>query len=474
MLDDIFHPRSIAVVGASTGSAAMFTKMFLDTLIEWGYEGGIYPINPKSETVSGLGTYPSLLEVPGPVDHVISLIPAAALPQLIQDSIVKGVKCVHMFTAGLNETGEEDGRRLQEELAAMARGGGVRVLGPNCIGLYCPESRISYASDFPREAGRVAFIAQSGGYTYLAVRMAAVRGVRFSKVAGYGNASDINEIDLLEYLGSDPDTDIICAYVEGTGNGQRLLSVLAGITPKKPVIVIKRGRTEGGRRGTRSHTGALAGDDKVWGAVFEQAGVIRVEDVEEMVDMLVTFLFMPVPRGRNAIMIGVGGGASVRAADECETGGLRLPPVPDELMMEVNQHIPLAGSMLRNPIDVLTEAHGGLPSWVAIIKALDSWDEADMFLWQMSPDMQPIRSEAFNLFVVEARKGMLEEYKKLRKPKAVVVHTVETLTGLKDLDIVRAGCAEHRIAFYPSVYRAARAISRYMDYHGCRERQAES
>ncbi|NQT47523.1 MAG: CoA-binding protein [Chloroflexi bacterium] len=472
-LDDIFHPRSIAVVGASAGPENIHTQMFLDTLIQFGYEGELYPINPKSEPVFGLKTYPNLEEVPGPVDHVISLIPAAVAAQLIRDSISKGVKTVHFFTAGFDETGEPDGKRLQGELASLACSGGVRILGPNCVGIYCPESRISYAADFPKEAGRVSFVAQSGGYTYLAVRMAAARGVRFSKVAGYGNASDINEIDLLDYLSSDPDTEIICAYIEGTRDGQRLLKVLAEAAAKKPVVVIKRGHTEAGSRGVRSHTGSLAGDDKVWEAAFRQAGVIRVQDVEEMVDMMVTFLFLSLPQGRNVVVLGVGGGASVRASDECEAGGLRLPPVPDDLRAKVNRYIPLAGSMLRNPMDVLAEPHGN-PVWVPILKALDGWEEADMLLWQMSPEMEPLRGEIFSRFIIDVRAGMLEAFKHLRKPKAIVVHAVETLSGLEELDAIRAKCAENRIAFYPSVYRAAQAISRCMDYYDWRERQARS
>ena len=463
-LHDIFHPRSIAVVGASAGPVNIHTQMFLDTLIQFGYKGKIYPINPKFDQVSGLKAYPSIQDVPGPVDLVTSLIPAAATPQLLRDCAARGVKTVQLFTAGFAETGEEDGERLQEELVSIARSGGVRIIGPNCVGIYCPESGIGYAPDFPKETGRVAFIAQSGGYTYLAVRMGASRGVRFSKVVGYGNASDIDEIDLLDYLAGDPQTDIIGAYIEGTRDGQRLLRVLTEAAAKKAVIIIKKGGTEAGSRGTASHTGTLAGDEKVWDVALKQAGAIRVEDVEEMVDVMTTFLFMPLPRGRKAVVVGAGGGASVRASDECEVGGLRLPPIPEELRMELKRFVPLAGSMLRNPVDVLAEAHGEAV-WIALLRALDNWEEADMLLWQVCPEMEPFRESAFRQFVVEMRGNMLEVFKGLKKPKAVAVHAVETRPGLEELDAIREMCQEHKIAFYPSLYRAARAISRYMDYH---------
>jgi acyl-CoA synthetase (NDP forming) len=385
--------------------------------------------------------------------------------------VAKKVKAVQLFTAGFDETGDHEGSRLQEELVRIARSGGVRIIGPNCVGIYCPESRISFASDFPREAGKVGFISQSGGYTYLAVRMGAVRGLRFSKVVSYGNASDINESELLEYLAHDPETEIITAYIEGTRDGQRLLRALAEATAEKPVIVIKKGRTEAGSRGTRSHTGALAGNDTVWDAAFRQAGVIRVEDIEELVDVLVAFLFMPLPAGRNVAVVGAGGGASVRASDECEAGGLTLPPISDEVKAALNQVVPLAGSMLRNPVDILAEPHGST-MWVPVLRMLDGWDEADMLLWQFSPEMEPVEEDVFQKFVIEARSGMLDVFKTFRKPKAVAVHSVESLYGLKELDAIRTRCAENRIAFYPSVYRAARAISRYVDYNEQRERRA--
>ncbi len=469
--DDFFHPRSVAVVGASAGPFNIHSQMFLDSLLQFGFRGEIYPINPKFDQVSGLRAYPSIAEVPGPVDLVTSLIPAEATPQLVRDCVTKRVKAVQLFTAGFAETGEEEGRRLQDELVSIARGGGVRVIGPNCVGIYCPASGICYASDFPKETGRVGFITQSGGYSYLAIRMAAARGVRFSKSVSFGNASDVDEVELLEYLSGDPETDVIGAYIEGTKDGQALLRVLAEAAARKPVIIIKRGRTEAGVRGAQSHTGVLAGDFRVWDAAFRQAGVIPVEDVEELVDMLVTFLFLPLPGGRRAVVVGAGGGAGVRASEECESGGLDVPRVPDALRAELNRYVPLAGSMLRNPVDILAEPHGDAV-WRPVLMALDRWEEADILLWHVSPDMEPLRESNIRQMIVEVRGGMLEAFKSVRKPKAVAVHAVETGAGLEELDAIRQMCQEHRIAFYPSLYRAARAIVRYMDYHQRRRGRA--
>ena len=460
-LDYIFQPRSIAVVGASMGPWNAATNLFLDTLAQFGYKGEVYPINPKWDEVSGLKSYPNVRDVPGPVDHVISLIPAAATRQLLEDCAAKGVKTVHLYTSGFAETGEEDRTRLQDELVSIARSGGIRIIGPNCMGIYYPHSGISYCADFPREPGTVGFISQSGSYSILVTRGAAARGVRFSKVVSYGNASDINETDLLEYLAHDRETEVIAAYIEGTRDGKRLRKVLTEAAAKKPVIIIKKGGTAAGIRGALSHTGALAGNDAVWEALLKQTGAIRVEDLEEMIDLLVTFQFFPLPRGRKVAVVGLGGGASVRASDECERGGLTLPPAPEALVTEIEPIVPVAGSMLRNPFDMGNYRN----DWAAAIKCIDGWAELDMFLWQIAPEIEPFIEGIYRQFCREMRGRILEAFHGMQKPTAVVVHGVEASHGLETLETVRTMCAELKMPFYPSVYRAARAISRYVEYN---------
>lgn len=466
-LDYIFQPRSIAVVGASMGPWNAATNLFLDTLIQFGYKGEVYPINPKWDEVSGLKSYPNVRDVPGPVDHVISLIPAEATRQLLEDCVDKGVNTVHLYTSGFAETGEEDRSRLQDELVSIARSGGIRIIGPNCMGIYYPRSGISYCADFPREPGNVGFISQSGSYSILVVRGAAARGVRFSKVVSYGNASDISETDLLEYLAHDRETEVIAAYIEGTRDGKRLRRVLIEAAAKKPVIIIKKGGTAAGSRGALSHTGALAGNDAIWEALLRQTGAIRVEDLEEMIDLLVTFQFFPLPRGRKVAVVGLGGGASVRASDECERGGLTLPPAPEALVTEIERIVPVAGSMLRNPFDLGNYRN----DWAAAIKRIDGWAEPDMFLWQIAPEIEPFIEGFYRQFCREVRGRILEAFHGLQKPAAVVVHGVEASYGLETLETMRTMCAERKVPFYPSVYRAARAINRYVEYHERRGRK---
>ncbi len=459
-LDPIFCPRSVAVVGAAPGPFNPHTQIFLYPLAEFGFKGDIYPINPRVEDILGLKAYCNVRDVPGPLDYVICIIPASGTKQLVEDCVAKGVKALHLYTAGFAETGEYQKGRLQGELVEMARGGGLRIIGPNCMGVYNPRSGLSYAPDFPKEPGNVAFISQSGSYSLLLVRGAAARGIRFSKVVSYGNASDVNEVDLLDYLADDPETEMIGCYLEGTRDGPGLAKAMGKAASRKPLIVIKKGTTEAGRRGASTHTGAMAGDDAVWDALIRQAGAIRVEDFEEMIDLMVTLAFMPPPSGSRAVLLGVGGGASVRASDECEHGGLTLPPLPESLQSEIAQFVPPAGCMLRNPVDPGHYAH----DWAALLKALDAWTGADMILWQIAPDIEALQRDFFIQYVNDQRRHIFEVLRTLSKPKAVIVHGAESENALAVFASQRKMCQEGHIPFYPSIHRAAKAIRRFIDY----------
>jgi acyl-CoA synthetase (NDP forming) len=208
------------------------------------------------------------------VDYVISTVPAKAAPGLIAECARKGVKAVHFCTAGFSETGEEEGLRLEPQLAALSKKTGIRIIGPNCMGIYCPASRLSFNTDFPKESGPVGLISQSGGNTESLIRRVVPRGVRFSKAISYGNACDLNESDFLEYLAGDPETEIIGLYIEGVKDGERFPQILRKAAEKKPVILLKGGITEGGARAALSHTGSLAGSEVIWRSLCNQLGVI--------------------------------------------------------------------------------------------------------------------------------------------------------------------------------------------------------
>jgi acyl-CoA synthetase (NDP forming) len=360
-IDYIFHPRSVAVVGVSPpqwGPAGVGTG-FLMALQDLGFEGPIYPVNPRHQEILGLKCYPSLLDIPGPVDHVIFSVPTRAVPQVVEDCVAKAVKSIHFFTSGFSETGEAEAAELERNIVARARGAGIRLIGPNCMGLYCPSGKIAFMPNSPVEPGPVGFLSQSGGNAGDVIFAAAPRGIRFSKIVSYGNAADINECELLEYLAEDPETEIVIAYIEGVRDGRRFFRALRRASKRKPVVVLKGGRTDAGGRAVFSHTASLAGSARVFDAALRQAGAVRVDSLDELVDMAVAFRFVGPPAGRGMGVVGPGGGFSVFAADEVNEAGLDLPDLSPAVQEELRRFTPVAGTSVRNPVDtnIIMEPH---------------------------------------------------------------------------------------------------------------------
>jgi len=378
-LDFLFHPNSVALVGITTAQTWHWTLTFLEGLLEIGFDRPLYLVNPKGGEIKGHKVYTSLKDVPGNVDYVIGLVNAQIAPRLVEECADKGVKAIHFCTAGFSETGEEERIKLENELAEIARKKGIRILGPNCMGIYCPQSRLSYSPEFPKESGPVGVISQSGGNSIFLVRQAALRGIRFSKVISYGNACDINESDLLEYLAKDADTKIIALYIEGIKDGKRFRRAMEEATKEKTVILLKGGATEGGARAAAGHTAALAGSKATWDALCKQLGIIKVSSIEEMIDVLVTLLFLPLLRGRNALLFGAGGGASVLIADEFESRGLRIPPIPPHIVAQIREFTPVAGNILRNPVDY-SQAMTNTEGVIKTFDILSRWEGIDLLV----------------------------------------------------------------------------------------------
>jgi len=378
-LDFLFHPSSIALVGITTAETWHWTLTFLEGLLEIGFDRPLYLVNPKGGEIKGHKIYTSLKDVPGNIDYVIGLVSAQIAPRLVEECAEKGVRAIHFCTAGFSETGEEDRVKLESELVEIARRKGIRILGPNCMGIYCPKSRLSYSPAFPKESGPVGVISQSGGNSIYLVRQAALRGVRFSKVISYGNARDINESDLLEYLANDVDTKIIALYIEGINDGIRFRRAMEAATKEKTVILLKGGATEGGARAAAGHTAALAGSRATWDALCKQLGIISVSSIEDMIDVLVTLMFLPLPRGRNAVLFGAGGGASVLITDEFERRGLTVPPLPREIVAQIREFTPIAGNILRNPVDY-SQAMMNPEGVVKTFDILSRWEGADFIV----------------------------------------------------------------------------------------------
>jgi len=350
-LDVVVQPESVALVGITVNNPDHWTRTFLDSLLAFGFDRPLYLVNPKGGEIDGRKVYTSLAEIPSTIDYVISTVPARASAGLVRECATKGTKVVHFCTAGFSEIGTEEGVALEQELVAAGRETSIRLLGPNCMGIYCPESRLAIDPDFPKESGSVAIISQSGANVNQLVRRSAQRGIRFSKAFSFGNACDINESDILEYLAEDNDTQTIAIYIEGVKDGRRFRRALERAAATKTVVLLKGGVTAGGSRAVFGHTGALAGRKETWEALCKQTGVISVSSMEDLVDVLIAREFMPLPQGYGTLVVGAGGGASVMMTDQIEEAGLTVPALSQEIVDRLREFSSDAGNILRNPID---------------------------------------------------------------------------------------------------------------------------
>lgn len=460
-LDSVFNAKSVAIAGVSTGSSG---QRFLNNLLSYGFKGKVYPLNPKGGEISGLKVYANIRDIPEPIDYVISCIPAVSAPQLIEDCAVKGVKAVSFYTAGFSEIGSEEGRELETEICRLAHNGIPRIIGPNCIGVYSPKAGLSFSASFPKDSGRVAFLCQSGGNTTSFVQAAAQRGVRFSKAVSYGNACDIDESDLLDYFTTDPETKIVAAYIEGVKDGQRFYRVLKELASKKPVIVLKGGYTEDGAGTAASHTGSLAGSGEVWEGVLQQTGAIRVYSLEELADMVVTFLYMSIPQGRRIGMFGAGGGASVLATDECAATGFSLPRLPEKIQEELRHLVTIeAGNILSNPLDLSSVSFD--ESFYNITKRLATYEEIDLVIAHVPLGIiLPFALSADEVldFLTDI---IIKIHREVNKPIAMVIHYLVSNDHWQATLNAQRKCYEAGVPAYNSIAGAAKAIDRFLRYH---------
>jgi acyl-CoA synthetase (NDP forming) len=467
-LDFLFRPRSIALAGVSadTGKPGP-AQWYLMSLIKFGYQGKIYPLHPAGGEIHGLKVYKNVAGIPGPVDYAVSAIPARHTPQFIRDCAAKGVKAVHLFTSGYSEVEDVAGKRLEEEVLQIARDGGVRLIGPNCMGIYCPSSGLTFAGDypdqdgFPSRSGPLGLISQSGGNCIYCIREASERGLFFSKAISYGNAADLNECDFLDYMTDDPDTKLIALYIEGIKDGERFKRILRRAVKAKPVIICKAGNTETGARACASHTSAIAGSAAIWQAVLSQLGVIQVDSMSELVDISVALAFMPVPHGRNVVVAGSGGGVGVQAADDIMGSGLSLPLLPAELRRTLhNIYGTEAGSMFRNPVDI--PPTGSKEHYVKAVQSIADSKYVDIIIMQFPLDLWALarRSVLMGRFMEVVT--VLKET--ISKPIAVVLHNSATVQARRLEEEARAHFTALELPVYPSISRAASAINRYIWY----------
>jgi len=467
--DRVFRPASVAIVGASSKMDSPGHD-YVRSLADSGFRGPIYPINPRAGEIAGLKAFPSLGEVPGDVDYVISCIPADGVLAMIDEARAKGVRTLHLFTGRFGETGDPRAAALERDVKAAADAAGIRIIGPNCMGVFDSASGMSFRPDLPREPGDVAFISQSGNNSVELMLHGAARGLRFSKVVSYGNALDLSEADFLEYLAGDATTRVVGAYIEGTQDGRRLLDALRRCAAKKPVVVLKGGRTGAGSRTAASHTAALAGRRQVWSAVLRQAGAFEVDTFDELIDMLVAFAFLaPAPGDRQpgratAVSVGVvggGGGRAVQSADVCEEAGLRVPALPEAVRAMLRERAPELADWVDNPVDQSILA-GSAVSGARVLELMLDAPELDALIANVGEDWVLGRPDA-----VDRMAHLVDRFadigRRAEKPIAFVLGPADSPdeTKWRAVEGGRQRLTDARLAVYPSVDRAARALSRY-------------
>ena len=348
----LFHPRSVAVIGASS-DATKFGGRTYSAMKARRYDGRLYAVNPGAAEVDGDRVYARVQEIPEPVDMAIIAVAAPRVVQAVADCAEKGVRAAQILTAGFRESGSAEGARWEEQIAAIARENGIKIVGPNCFGIYSPKSALTLLPglEFPSQSGPVGVFAQSGGFTSFLISKAIGLGIRFSKVVSYGNACDLNESDYLAYFEADDQTEMVGAYVEGVRDGRRFFEVAKRTSLRKPVFIWKGGLTALGSRAVASHTASLGGSKQIWEGFLRQTGVIPVTGIDEMIDLMVGFRWLPGLRGRRVCVVSGGGAITVAACDELDPAGLSMPGFSEQTQAAIRALLPASGNSVGNPLD---------------------------------------------------------------------------------------------------------------------------
>lgn len=347
-LKRLFKPASVAVIGASEvpGKAA---ERRTRSLIQGGYPGKIFLINPKRDRLFDRKAYPSILDIGEEVDLVMVVVAPKLIPQAVTDSVKMRAKGIVIITAGLGETGEE-GKKIEAEILRIATEGGAKIIGPNCSGLFSAAGGMNLLGVPPIQKGPLAVIAQSGNIIDSITHYAEMRGVGLSHIISAGNAIGVKFHEYIEYLGQDEETKAILMYMEGIKEGGEIVRAAREVSKKKPIVILKVGRSKAGARAAASHTGSLAADDAIVDAAFRQAGIVRVTNVDEMFDVAMSFANMPLPKGNRVAIVSEGGGDNSVAADNAEHFGLEVPVLPQATQEKIRPFL-LAGMPASNPID---------------------------------------------------------------------------------------------------------------------------
>ena len=461
----VFRPTSVAVAGVSAAAAHWGGgQMFLNAVRRMGKIDHVYALNPKGGRLAdGSPIYRSLHDVPGPAEFLISAVPASAVLGLLEDAAATGVKVIHLFTAGFRETGQGDRSALEEQVRERARAAGIRLVGPNCMGVYSSIGGMAWDTSLPRRVGRIGVVSQSGMLASGMLAGGERRGLAFSHAVSYGNASDLTESDFLDFFADDGATDLVLAYIEGVTDGSRFLRAAKRVGLRKPLVVVKGGLTESGRRAASSHTGSLAGSAQVWAAVSRQSGLISVGSVDEALDMAVALQRLAPLPGPRVALIGSGGGASVLAADACERHGVPVPWFSDATQRRLRESTPLAGNSVRNPLDHMQLFSGS--DFPALVATIADDPHIDFLCVHFGTDRNvrqgPGGADA-------SHPQLLRDLGATRdgagKPIALVLRSPQTVEGMQSFLDLQSELSAQGFAVFPSIERLALAVQRTLEW----------
>jgi len=357
VLDALFSPRSIAVIGVSREKDKV-GRIVYDNLLAGGFTGEVYPVNPRVDAVDGRDAYASVLDIPGDVDLAIVVVPARFAPDVLDECGRKGIPVAIVISAGFKETGP-DGAALERRLVEVAHEHGIRLLGPNCLGAISTPSAMnaSFALTMPRPGG-IAFMSQSGALGTAVLDWTAGQGIGLSHFVSLGNKADISEVDLVRAWAADERTSVIAAYLEAVSDGTAFVEAVSELVRSKPFVALKSGGSDAGARAVSSHTGSLAGSERAYEAAFLKAGATRAHTVEELFDISVAFARQPLPEGPGLVILTNAGGPAILATDACERDGVSLAALESETVAALRDILPAAAAFY-NPVDVLGDAPAG-------------------------------------------------------------------------------------------------------------------
>jgi len=483
-MERIFHPRRLAIVGVSTeGGARGFGIGMLVGLQAMGFEGEVFPVNPKGGNYNGLTFYKRVEDIPGQIDFAIIAVAAKDVPEALEACRKKGAAGAEILSAGFSELATEEGRELEDKISAIANRG-IRVVGPNCFGIYCPRSGLTLlpGPDLSRQSGPVAFLSQSGGMAIDLAHKGKWMGLNFSKVISFGNGADLREVQLLDYLAEDDETGVIGMYMEGIKDGDAFFNAIKKATEKKPVVVCKGGLSAAGRRMVVSHTASMGGNRIIWESVLRQVNAVQVQNLQELAEACLAFCFLPQRVFRRLSIVGGGGALGVTACDAAENFGMEIPALAPAIRKRVEDILPRPGSSGANPIDVAnpfvepkilrevlrTAAEDERIDLQIIVSLLYHYKTAARMMGKPIAQVAPYRELARLLGGVVKESG---------KPVAVVLANPKR--GIDDMDIVemlalaRTEFLKHGLPVFDDLHEAIRAISHLNTYYGKRKKDEQ-